>query len=671
MSRPNILLITTDQFRFPRFSNGPQAGFDEPLKQILGFEDGVDDANPYAKYFPGLLRLRKNGVVLRNHTIAANACTPSRAAIYTGQYGTRTGVTQTDGLFKSGDAPDFPWLAPNGIPTLGTWLREAGYTTHYFGKWHVSNPPDFSLQAYGFSDWELSAPEPHGALNTNLGVYRDVGFANAACAFLHRKGLGVDYSRAAAEAARTNPAGSAPAPEGERPWFAVASFVNPHDIATYPGVIAQAFPPRPGAAGTVLPTGQALPPPTSQPVLGPLTVPRQGEHSTLPKGGTAQLPLNPLGFPQDCARPPATADDPLTNKPSCQLDYAYKMGLALASKTGRSIAGQVDAGNLDTAVAVTLQSAIPARLADKPGEANLQFLQLYGFLLATVDQHIDAVLRALETSGQARNTIVVFLGDHGEYAGAHGMMMEKWHSAYQEAIHVPFVVRFPTADGAGPAAPRHIDALTSHIDILPTVLGLAGVIGPARDAIARTLAEHRPVPPLPGVDLAPLLRGETDTIVESDGRPRRGVLFITDDEITAPLGGSVDSGATTSADDYAVFTRAVDAVRTGAFGKGPVPALTPGSVCQPNHVRCVRTPDYKLARYFDPAGHVSQQWELYDERHDPNETTNLVDVSVTPPTACETLPAWTDRATVQQAATDLAALLAELEARNLAVPDAV
>ena len=83
--RPNILLITCDQYRFPRFSYGPHHGFAEPLKQILGFQGEVDETNPYAKFFPGLRRLRNNAVVLRNHTIAASACTPSRAVIYTGQ----------------------------------------------------------------------------------------------------------------------------------------------------------------------------------------------------------------------------------------------------------------------------------------------------------------------------------------------------------------------------------------------------------------------------------------------------------------------------------------------------------------------------------------------------------------------------------------------------------
>lgn len=106
-SRPNILMIVVDQYRFPRFSNGPQAEFHEDLKKVLGFHGDVTDLNnTYAQFFPGLLRLRHNAVVLTRHMIASSACTPSRAALFTGQYGTRTGVTKTDGLFQvSGASP--------------------------------------------------------------------------------------------------------------------------------------------------------------------------------------------------------------------------------------------------------------------------------------------------------------------------------------------------------------------------------------------------------------------------------------------------------------------------------------------------------------------------------------------------------------------------------------
>jgi arylsulfatase A-like enzyme len=105
----------------------------------------------------------------------------------------------------------------------------------------------------------------------------------------------------------------------------------------------------------------------------------------------------------------------------------------------------------------------------------------------------------------------------------------------------------------------------------------------------------------------------------------------------------------------------VDSVREGKNGKGPV-ALSPGSIKQPNHLRCVRTKDYKLARYFDPSGKAPQEWEMYDLHNDPNEAVNLVEVAVTPPRAHRHLP-HPDK--IQTVANDLVRLLAKLERRDL------
>jgi arylsulfatase A-like enzyme len=669
--RPNILLITCDQYRFPRFSYGPDAGFDAPLKRILGFQRELEGHNPYAQYFPGLLALRANAALLRNHTIAASACTPSRATIYTGQYGTKTGVTQTDGLFKSGDSYNFPWLAADGVPTLGTWMREAGYTTHYFGKWHVSNPPEHSLERYGFDDWEESYPEPHGAAINNLGVYRDAGFTDQACAFIRRKALALNYNRAQAIEQAQDPYAAGPDTDNIPPWFAVASFTNPHDIATYPAVIAQALP-TPDNSGT-------------QSIFGPLTVPTLGQRTPAPTAGTITIALNALGFPQDCAAPSPTQNESLADKPSCQHDYAYKVGLALNAKTGFNIVNTVgsklhdqfpnlpDTPNLaeQAAVKLALKGTIPFQLSDKPDAYALEFLQLYAWLHSVVDTHVAAVLQALEDTGQAQNTIVIFLADHGEYAAAHGMMIEKWHTAYQEALHVPVVVRFPPSTGIvenepgtgeGPLGytPRQIDALTSHIDILPTVLGLAGVTPEQRETIAERLGRHRPVPPLPGVDLSGLLKGQTETVVEPDGRERQGVLFITDDEITAPSASNDDPANLKCDKEFEVYKKVVEAVND----QHPSVNLAPGSVRQPNHVRCVRTLRYKLSRYFDPSGQVAEEWEMYDLERDPNEAVNLVQVA-SPLTARTDLPSPFVAAAVQTEADRLAKLLAELEARDL------
>lgn len=656
--RKNILLITCDQYAYPRFSYGLDGGFHEALKLILGFRGTVDAAkNPYAKYFPGLMKLRENAVVLANHTIAASACTPSRTVIYTGQYGTRTGVTQTDGLFKSGSAPNFPWLAADGIPTLGTWMKQAGYSTHYFGKWHVSDPPDHSLESYGFDDWESSYPEPHGSQSNNLGVYRDIGFTDAACSFIRRRGLALDYDRVSANVQEHNPDYRGPVPDQPQPWFAVASFTNPHDIATYPAVIAQAIPPgEPPPTITIPPNGPTITL-QNQSVFGPLNVPPEGTISTYPVMGSQQVPLNPMGFPQDCANPVPTQDESLADKPSCQYDYAYKMGLALASKTGFNVAERVPSGHVvdkvKLAVQIGLQTCIPFQLTgDAAAEGCLQFVQLYAWLHSVVDPHINAVLTALEESGQAENTIVMFLTDHGEYATAHGMMLEKWHTAYQEALHVPVVVSIPGNSGL-----KQIEELTSHVDILPTVLGLAGIDDAMRRAIAGRLAEHRPVPPLPGVDLAPLITGAETQVREADGSHRKGVLFITDDEITAPLPFERDTHNVHSQKQFEVYNAMVRSVQTGADGKGPVPNLAPSSVRQPNHVRCVRTKEYKFARYFDPSGTETDQWEMYDLNADPNETTNLMQVNTNPPTAKDSK--------MQKMVDELYALLHSMERRYL------
>ena len=617
--------------------------------------------------------------MLRNHTIAASACTPSRTAIYTGQYGTRTGATQTDGLFKNGDSENFPWLAADGIPTLGSWMRAAGYSTHYFGKWHVSNPPDHSLQRYGFDDWEESFPEPHGAQANNLGSYRDPEFASGAANFLRRKGLAANYNYAYASMVAQDPTSTGPVVADIPPWFAVASFANPHDIAAYPGVIAQALPDPDAKTGT-------------QSVFGPLTVPTTGEVTPPPTAGTARIPLNPKGFPQDCASPSPTQGESLADKPTCQHEAAYKVGLGLAAKGGFNIAaglagaapgsGSDPSGpdpsgddSMAAAVALSLRSCIPFQLAGDPGPDQncLQFLQLYAWLHAAVDVQINAVLQALEESGQADNTIVILLADHGEYGAAHGMMLEKWHAAYQEAVHVPFVVKFPGGDtgSAQPGTlgpePAQIDALTSHIDVVPTVLGLAGVSATEMKQIAQQLAQTRPVPPLPGVDLSGLIanaangNGSQEPIIEHDGEVREGVLFITDDEITAPLPPARTATEQRSYQEFAVYEKVVESVIHGIGGKGPV-ALTPGSVKQPNHIRAVRTLDHKLARYFDPSGREAQEWEMYDLNADPNEAVNLVEVGTTPPTARPDLP---DSAKVQAAADRLARLLEKLERRDL------
>ena len=75
------------------------------------------------------------------------------------------------------------------------------------------------------------------------------------------------------------------------------------------------------------------------------------------------------------------------------------------------------------------------------------FLNQYFWLQNFVDQAVGVVLDALANSAFVDNTIVIFLSDHGEYAGSHGLHTKGW-GAYDEGIRVPLSVQFPKQTGS-------------------------------------------------------------------------------------------------------------------------------------------------------------------------------------------------------------------------------
>lgn len=91
-----------------------------------------------------------------------------------------------------------------------------------------------------------------------------------------------------------------------------------------------------------------------------------------------------------------------------------------------------------------------------------------------VDAQIGRVLEALEASGQADNTLIVFTSDHGEGGGRH-THVQKWYP-YDEAVKVPLVVSWPGHVAAGVRDSNH---LVSGLDIMSTFCDYAGVKPPS------------------------------------------------------------------------------------------------------------------------------------------------------------------------------------------------
>ena len=114
---------------------------------------------------------------------------------------------------------------------------------------------------------------------------------------------------------------------------------------------------------------------------------------------------------------------------------------------------------------------------------------LYRFV-EKVDAEIGMVLAALEATGRADDTLILFTADHGEAAGRHQMFQK--FTLYEESIRVPFIA---ACLGAGVTLPKEAhdrEHFISGVDVFPTVCDYAGVAPP---------------PGLPGRSIRPLLEG--------------------------------------------------------------------------------------------------------------------------------------------------------------------
>lgn len=113
----------------------------------------------------------------------------------------------------------------------------------------------------------------------------------------------------------------------------------------------------------------------------------------------------------------------------------------------------------------------------------------YYAAVTAIDDQVGRLLAVLRETGAEANTIVLFTSDHGDMLGNHGLRRKR--KPHDESARVPGLLRWPGRVPAG----RVVDTLFSHVDMAPTLLGLAGL----------------PVPPeMQGADLSRVARGETE-----------------------------------------------------------------------------------------------------------------------------------------------------------------
>jgi arylsulfatase A-like enzyme len=129
---------------------------------------------------------------------------------------------------------------------------------------------------------------------------------------------------------------------------------------------------------------------------------------------------------------------------------------------------------------------LPPNFSGEEDKARSELQGYYAHCTA-LDRCVGDLLATLDESGLSKNTLFIFTSDHGEMMGSHGIRPCAKQVAWDESAHVPFLLRLP-----GDTRARSVATPVTTPDILPTLLGLAGLPKPAA---------------LEGEDLADLLRG--------------------------------------------------------------------------------------------------------------------------------------------------------------------
>jgi len=417
------------------------------LDQQRAQPDGYITREISDSVMPSLKRLREGAVSFDGFYAAATCCCPSRSALLTGLYSHQTGLITTDS----------PRL-DTGFKTWGHALRDEGYATNWFGRWHVSR--DDEVEKYGFG----GGTDLNKVPDRIQGMDKDPLYMETYLSWFEQNA-------------------------GKGPWATAISLTNPHDICGFQAKEVQDY-----------------------------------VKQNPPRATPGALPAN-LETP-----------DQLAGKPHVQEIWRKITHGAYMTKP------------LDGVV---------------PGWP--EYISAYLSLQQLIDLQIARILDALDARPDIRdNTIIVFLADHGEYLGAHGMC-GKGYGIYEESARIPLIVKDPTGRwGKRPEVVRH--QLASMVDIYGLMMTFATG---GSDWRARPQYAH--------------LKERLDVvaILQNPQAPGRDYILHTCDEWT------------------------------------PVPLMTKVGVAQ-NHIVGLRTANTKLGIYSDWSPDTtdiipdSQQFELYD-----------------------------------------------------------
>jgi arylsulfatase len=463
---------------------------------------------------PGIDAIARHGVRFENHFIATAMCTPSRATFLTGR------PPQYHHVIDQMQYSYVPTLDPK-IPNVASVLKGLGYKTAYFGKFEMDKENLYPKPMVNYSTAEQAYGIDVFSAGGDIGSDPLSGFGNDPSI----AGESVSWLRVQAlESRRTG-----------KPFFMVASFVNPHDIMFGDGNIP----------------GQ---PPVQKP-LAPEATPPPPPNSIYEKKWSFTLPASI----QESLAAPGT--------PKALLEY---------TKGWDGWSGTI------------------------PTDRKDMWTIFYNYYLNSIrdsDRDIEQIVDVMNEMDLWRDTVVVFTADHGEMGGAHGGLKGKGPFTYEENVHVPLIIAHPAAKAGATCS-----ALTSHIDLVPTFVGLTGLPESGRPVTVKAL---------PGHDFSTLLADPEKATLQT---VRPGVLF---DYV----------GVSTVDGDY------LRNIMISQFMHKPSPPILKAKLDNRGLLYMAFDGRYKIGRYYAPTAVNTPKTldeilknndvQVFDLQNDPGEIHNL------------------------------------------------
>lgn len=372
---------------------------------------------------PNIDRLAQQGMLFRNSFCTNSICGPSRAVILTGKHSHLNGFMQNGNRFD-GDQQTFPKL-----------LQKAGYRTAVIGKWHLKSDPQ------GFDYWEV-LPGQGDYYNPELisqqGRRRVQGYCTDIVTDLAINWLDENQN-------------------SDQPFMLMCQHKAPHRCW--------------------------MPPLRHLQLYDDVRIPEPPTLFDQFDDNASAVKLHEMGI-----------DKHMNLQYDLFVDFPkdHESGAVATDKSGRRNMERMTPEQREkwnAAYAPKNEAFLNAKLTGKEliQWKYQRYLKNYLRCIKGVDESVGRLMKHLEETGQAENTIVIYSSDQGFYLGDHGWYDKRW--MYEESMKMPLIVKWPGQTKPGTVR----NELVQNLDYAETFLDIAGAKIPAD---------------MQGMSLVPLLKGK-------------------------------------------------------------------------------------------------------------------------------------------------------------------